>query len=441
MVPSASLWEETCAERVETQPLADGLTVDLVIVGGGFTGTAAALTAAEAGASVCLIEAQRIGHGGSGRNVGLANAGLWTPPDAINRLLGPAAGDRLVAVLASAPDRVFDLIRRHDIACEPVRAGTLHCAHAPSGMAELRDRHAQQQARGAPVTLLEAADAQARTGSPAVHGALHDARAGTVQPLAYCRGLARAAAGFGARLVAGAAVTGLRHRDGAWRVDTAGGSVTGRRLLLATNAYSGGIAAPAGPSFVPVHYFQLATQPLSPDRLATILPGREGCWDTAPVMSSFRLDAAGRLLVGGIGNLDGAAGGIHAAWAARHLARLYPQLAGTPLHHAWGGRIAMTATHLPQILRLGPDGLACFGYSGRGIGPGTVFGSLAATALLRADESVLPLVPIDQYAERWAGPLAAWYETGAAVTHLVSARWPARPAEAAMPAGAPAPKP
>lgn len=81
--PSSILWRASASQPFETTPLNRDLDVDLVIVGGGFTGTAAALEAVRRGASVCLLEAEIIGHGGSGRNVGLVNAGLWLPPGTV----------------------------------------------------------------------------------------------------------------------------------------------------------------------------------------------------------------------------------------------------------------------------------------------------------------------------------------------------------------------
>src|SRR6056297_1374559 len=145
-----SLWADSSEEAFSAPTLQGEFSVDLVILGGGFTGCAAALEAAGQGAAVVLIEAETIGHGGSGRNVGLVNAGLWLPPDAVCNPLGQAAGERLNTVLAGAPEVVFDLIAQYGIACEPVRNGTLHLAHAPKGPSQLRARMAQMQARGAP---------------------------------------------------------------------------------------------------------------------------------------------------------------------------------------------------------------------------------------------------------------------------------------------------
>lgn len=417
-VAGAGLWAQTVREEIAAPPLAEQATADLVVVGGGYTGCSAALRASELGLSVRLLEAEAIGHGGSGRNVGLVNAGLWTPPDKIAALLGPQSGERLTARLAAAPELVFSLIERFDIACEPVRRGTLHCAPTGSGAAELRERYRQLNARGAPVTLLDAADTAARTGSERFRAALYDARAGTVQPLALCRGLARAAQSLGAALHERSPVTRVSRRNAGWRVETAQGVVEAPRLLLATNAYHRPIAGLAAPQSAPVHYFQMATEPLSADQRARILPGGEGCWDTEPVMSSFRMDGEGRLILGGCGSLDHIAAGAHRAWAGRFLARLFPALAGQPLGHAWHGRIAMTRDKLPKTIRLGKSGYAVFGYSGRGIGPGTVFGHAAAEALAGAGEEVFPLAPQDSHLEPLTALRGVGVELGVLLTHL-----------------------
>lgn len=419
---AGNLWRATCRERVATLPLEGEREADLLVIGGGFTGCAAALRAAEAGARVILLEGEEIGNGGSGRNVGLVNAGLWLPPDDIERAMGSQAGSRLIEILSEAPQLVFTLIEKHDIACEAVRKGTLHLAHSRAGLKQLEARLGQMRARGAPVSLLSAEETRRRTGTGAFYGALYDPRAGTVQPLAYCRGLARAAAAAGASLHERSPVLAVERADAGWTAHTPLGRVRAQALLLASNGYHmAGMGLPA-PQSVPLHFFQMATEPLEETRRASILPGGEGCWDTALVMSSFRTDAMGRLIVGGVGNLEHAASQVHRAWAARKLARLFPALAGTRLSYAWHGRIAMTSDHIPKILTIGPRALACFGYSGRGIAPGTMFGTRAAEALLAGDETVLPIAPVAAHAERALRLRAAYYESGALITHAAAAR-------------------
>ncbi|MFD1342299.1 NAD(P)/FAD-dependent oxidoreductase [Litorisediminicola beolgyonensis] len=415
------LWEASLSDPVEAPPLTRDVTVDLAIIGGGFTGTAAALEAARQGASVALLEAQEIGHGGSGRNVGLVNAGLWLPPETILSRLGEAAGRRLIEALGAAPDRVFEIINREDIACEATRNGTLHLAHAPSALSDLRDRQRQGNASGAALRLLDAEETHRRTGARGFAGALLNPAAGTIQPLAYCHGLARAAVRCGAQVFARSPVTAMRH-DGAWHLETPGGRVRADKLLIATNAYPEGAARARRPQFAALSYVQFATAPLPPEVSETILPGGEGCWDTGLVMCSIRRDARGRLILGGMGDARGLSARVHAGWARRKLAALYPALAHEPFEHAWSGRIAMTSDHLPRITTPGPNSLSIFGYSGRGIGPGTVLGTEAARALLGliAPED-LPVPVMADYAEPLAAARSAVYTTGAALVHAISA--------------------
>lgn len=413
-----SLWSISAGERIPAAPLDRDVTVDLAIVGAGFTGCSAALEAARRGASVAVFEASRVAFGGSGRNVGLVNAGLWLPPDQIISQMGEADGTRLIDRLGQAPRLVFDLIERESIACEATRSGTLHLAHSASGLADLRDRFAQGNRIGAPLRLLDAQDTARRVGSGAFHGALLDPRAGTVQPLAYCAGLARAAQGAGARLHEGSAVSDIARQGDGWHLTVNGRTVRAHAVLVATNAYQSGLARPRT-SFSTVNYSQFATAPLPDDLRARILPGGEGCWDTGLVMTSIRTDRAGRLILGGMGDVAGPGGRAHAAWARRKLRVLFPDLHGIAFEYQWSGRIAMTSDHVPKVLRFGPRGLAIFGYSGRGIAPGTAFGTAAAAALLDDRPEAMPLPVVSGHAERFTTLRSAVFEAGATLIHAL----------------------
>jgi glycine/D-amino acid oxidase-like deaminating enzyme len=416
----ANLWTDSAEERFDAPPLDGQVEADLCVIGGGFTGCSAALHAAAAGAHVVLIEAETVGHGGSGRNVGLVNAGLWTPPETIAKLM-PDQATGFSARLAAAPALVFDLIESHQIACEPVRNGTLHLAHSEAGLRDIADRHRQLSAQGAPVRLLNADETAARLGIRAYHGALHDARAGTVQPLAYARGLARAAVAAGAKLHEHTPATGLARDGDSWRVRVAGGEVRAAAVILATNAYHRDLDGPGVPPVTGVNFFQAATAPLGAEA-ANLLQGGEGCWDTGMVMTSLRRDRAGRVILGAFGSMEMAGRDIHLGWARRKLRALVPDLGEMPFTHAWSGRIAMTGDHLPRILRLGPSGYAAFGYSGRGIAPGTLFGKALAEAVVQDREDGLPVRPVEAHRDRFTALRGAWIETGATLVHAAGAR-------------------
>lgn len=414
-----SLWAKTAPDTPSWSPLQEAISVDVVVIGGGFTGVSAAYHLALGGASVALLEARTIGFGGSGRNVGLVNAGLWTPPDQVEEKIGKDVGAGLNEALAAGPSVVFDLIEQNQIRCEALREGTLHCAHSEAGLRDLEYRYAQQEARGAPVRLLDANETAKRTGSTAYCGALWDGRAGTIQPLAYVQGLACTASAQGAQVFEGSSAVAITEAAEGWSVKTAQGEVRAARLIQATNAY--GTDAADDNSIVPAHYFQLATAPLPDDLRQSILCGGEGCWDTALIMSSFRMDQAGRMIFGALGNLDRIGGALHRNWAKRKLAKLFPQLAGIPFEQEWTGRIAMTSTYLPRVEARGQSGISIFGYSGRGISPGTLFGRAAAEWALGTGQLPLPIEA--PKTEAYASAKALYYETGAALTHVTNGRF------------------
>lgn len=422
MKSMGNLWRASSTMDVTSAPLSQGGTYDLVIIGGGFTGNSAALEAARRGAKVALLEAETFGHGGSGRNVGLVNAGLWLPPDEVTRLMGEVPGRRLMDTLAQGPAKVWEIIAREGIDCEATPNGTLHLAHSSAGFSNLVERHRQGRALGWPIQLLDSAETRRRSGSTAFYGALFDPRAGTIQPLSYARGLAQAAIRAGASLHERTKVTRARHQGGQWVVTANGHDLRAKTLLLATNAYFDGIDLGFRPEIIAVSYFQLATAPMPETLRAQILSGGEGCWDTALVMSSFRIDQAGRMILGAIGNLEGPGRPVHAAWARRKLAQVYPQLAHLKFEHDWRGRIAMTSDHIPKIVAFGPDAYACFGYSGRGICPGTIFGTQSAVALLDANPDALPVTPVAAHSENFVRIKETYYETGAVLTHAFGTR-------------------
>ena len=417
-MPQNNLWEQSSKENIGFEPLQDSIVSDLAIIGGGYTGCSAALSAAESGLSVTLID-KKIGFGGSGRNVGLVNSGLWLPPKKVENMLGKEAGIKLNQSLSSAPDLVFNLIDKYNIDCNANRSGTLHCAHSRKGFKDIQNRYQQLTERGAELDLLGPEEAWKRIGSSKFHGALLNKKAGTINPLSYCQGLARAAKSRGAKIFESSLATQIDYKNKLWSIQTEDGSVQSKMLLIATNAYQQKINGAAASKYTPVYYFQAATKPLSKDSLEGILPNNEGCWDTATVMSSFRLDSDNRFIIGGIGNLGPNISKIHSAWAKRKTQSIFPSLENTSLDYFWGGQIAMTDDHIPKILRIGQNAYSIFGYSGRGIGPGTFFGKSIVETFLTGSEESLPIIPTHSNDEIFGKLKGNFIEFGAKLNHLI----------------------
>lgn len=413
----------TAPPAPETSALSGDVRADVAIIGAGYTGLSTALHLAQRGIKAVVIEARHIGFGGAGRNVGLVNAGMWVMPDELPNVLGPAHGDRLLNLLGDAPKAVFELVARYGIDCELQQHGTLHCAVGQAGLDELRQREAQWQARGAPVELLSAEDTAKRIGSSAYAGALLDRRAGTIQPLAYVRGLAQAALKEGARIFTASPVSEVQPAGAQWRVVTTSASVTADWVVMATDAYTNGPWEILRREQVHLPYFNFATTSLPPEVRARILPGHEGCWDTQEVLSSFRMDRLGRLVFGSVGALKGTGTPIHRNWARRALNRLFPVLKTIEFEAEWYGQIGMTDDNLPRFHAFADRVVAISGYNGRGIAPGTVMGqTLAALIGGEITESDLPLPVTAARPAKLRALKEVFYEVGAQAVHFTDSR-------------------
>ena len=393
---TGSLWVKTCAPLAPLPQLATEARAEIAIIGAGYTGLSAALHAASAGRDVVVLEAGEIGEGGSGLNGGQVIAGLKHDPEALEQLYGEQTGARLAVCAGSAPDLVFDLIKQYGIDCDAVRTGWLQLAVSERQLPGLERRAAQWRSRGADVAVLSARDAADLTGTARYCGGWIDRRGGTVQPLAYLRGLTRACQGHGVHLFARSPAMRLTRHGGVWRIDTARGAVAAQTVIVATDAYTDRGFDQLRRTVVAVPSIQVATAPLPPDLRARILPRGHSVSDTQRILRYFRLDAAGRFVLGTRGSYEDIPAPTNTPTHERALRELYPELAAVPIECRWGGFVAMTRDGIPHLHEPEPGLLAGLGYNGRGVAMATTLGRLLARRALGEPAGNLdfPFTPI-----------------------------------------------
>ena len=393
---AGSLWMATCAPIEPLPQLSGDTRADLVVIGAGYTGLSAALHAASAARDVVVLEAREIGEGGSGLNGGQVIPGLKHDPDVLESLYGERVGAQLVACSGSAPDVVFDLIRRHSIACDAVRTGWLQLAVSERHLQMLERRAGQWRSRGADAAVLSAREAARLAGTTRYCGGWIDRRGGTVQPLAFLRGLARAAVASGSRVFDRSPAAGLARRRDEWCVKTSRGSVTAQTVIVATDAYTDRTFDALRRTVVAVPSIQVATAPLPPHQRAGILPGQQSVSDTQRILRYFRLDGSGRLVLGTRGSYSDIPVPSGTRAHERALRELYPEIEGVPLQYRWGGFVAMTRDGIPHLHEPAPGLLAGLGYNGRGVAMATAMGRLLARrALGETSESLdFPVTPV-----------------------------------------------
>lgn len=361
-------------EPLKLAPLAGTVQCDIAIVGGGIGGCSAALHAAEGGARVVLIEANQIGWGASSRNAGHLPPATKHDPDEVIARYGAVAGQRLIDAAEQAPVVVGELVTRHGIDCEYSVPGIIMAAHTDAAMRNTEKRVDYWAKRGRPVELLDRRKAGEMIGSDYYLGAWIDRRGGRINPLAYVRGLARAAIKAGATLHENTRASKL-ERDGAkWKLTTPSGTVLADKVFLCTNAYTDDLWPGLKQTIVPIRVYQFGSRPLRDNVRKTILPGGQPMTDSRRLLSGIRVHSDGRLQFGGHGPAFGPLSKPSAGAAISRLQRLFPQLGDIETDFWWSGFMAMNGDNSWHIHELAPGLLTMLGCNGRGVALATIYG-------------------------------------------------------------------
>ncbi|NND44749.1 MAG: FAD-binding oxidoreductase [Xanthomonadales bacterium] len=360
--------------------LEGGQSVDICVVGGGFTGVSAALTLVERGYSVALVEANRVGWGASGRNGGQLIHGFSSDAK-LAAQLGPAHDVMLWDMAWRGHQIIRERVSRFGIDCD-LKPGFLEVACKPSHMRYFEDQFEQFQRHGHDheYRLLDEDETSELIGTSAYHGGFLTMGNGHLHPLNLCIGEARAAEQLGARIYEHSPVTRIEHGRRP-RVHTENGHVEADAVVLAGNAYHqlegkhlSGLTFPAG-SYI------IATEPLPEDLRREINPRDVAVCDSNEIVDYFRLSADGRMLYGGRCNYSGRdPKSIQAAILPRML-EVYPQLKGFGVDFEWGGKIGIVLNRIPLLGRIEGNVYYAQGYSGHGVNATHVMGEIIADAI------------------------------------------------------------
>jgi gamma-glutamylputrescine oxidase len=377
-----SLWAATAAPARDFAPLRGDTQADVAIIGAGYTGLSAARHLAASGLEPLVLEANQPGWGASGRNGGVVTAKFRPSFPAIAVSHGKDAARRMYEIAHEAVDCVEDMVVEFGIAgARFVRTGQVKAAHNHATL-----RHAVAEAEwlraelgDRTMSVLSADEVREETGSRAFVGGVRNEGSGGIHPLNYVRGLAAGLAARGIRIFANTPALSLRpERDGIL-VETPDGIVRARQVVVATNSYSDMTDATRAfqRTLIPFRSAIVATQPLSANLAASIMPTRRTYSETKRMMRWFRM-VDDRVIFGG----RGAFGKLDSPAAFRSLHRamvgIFPQLADAPLAYQWSGLVAMTLDSLPHVGRADERVLFALGYNGAGVAMSTLMGRYLA---------------------------------------------------------------
>jgi glycine/D-amino acid oxidase-like deaminating enzyme len=408
-------WHATMPDLPDRRGRGLPASADVVVVGGGYTGVTAARELARRGAAVTLIEAERLGFGGSTRNGGIVHPGYkWGPATLVQRY-GEDTGKALFAETMAAYDLVKRLIADEAIDCEFRECGYLDLAWAPSHVEDLRKSAETLRQFGVEASFVEPSDLHDEIGSDFYFGGLRFPTAGLVHPGKYFAGLAAAAERAGADLHEGVrARTVRREGEGRIVVETDRGTIRARDVVVGTNGYTDGAVPFLRRRVIPIGSYIIASEPLPEDVARSLSPRGRAFFDTKNFLYYWHISADRRMIFGGRAsflptNVDHTAEILH-----RGLLEVHPQMAGYRIEYAWGGNVGFTFDRMPHVGR--KDGIAyAMGCCGTGVALMTALGTAVGgwlsgdppPALARLE---FPLVPAPYEGRPWFLPFAGeWF--------------------------------
>ncbi|MDJ0776931.1 MAG: FAD-binding oxidoreductase [Gammaproteobacteria bacterium] len=361
--------------------------VDVLIVGSGYTGLHCALQTASAGLSTQVVDAGVIGGGCSTRNGGQISGEIKPGLAELGRRFGAEEARAMVLEARAALEWLGDFVADNGIECEYRRCGRFLAAHSPRQFRQLCAQ-ARNQPRGLERSLQPVGPGEQRNeiASDYYHGGLLIEDHCSVDPARYHRGLLDLARARGAAVIGSCRAGAIERQQDGFRVLTERGAVTCRRLLIATNGYTDGVAPWQRRRVIPIGSYMLATEPLAEGLAERLLPGQRVYSDTRRVVVYFRRSPDGqRILFGGRVSVFEADPVMALPALREELLRLFPELENTPISHAWMGFVAYTFDHLPHLGR--EDGIDyAMGYCGSGVSLASHFGHRVGRAIVAGSE-------------------------------------------------------
>jgi glycine/D-amino acid oxidase-like deaminating enzyme len=349
--------------------------VDVLIVGAGYTGLAAARETAAAGRSTLVLDARSVGSGCSSRNGGQVAHSIKPTVAALTRRHGADLARRIHGEARDAVAHLRRLATEEQLDCDWQPQGCFHGAHTrrhfEAMVAQLREQPPGLEQR---CTIVPRDQQHSEIATDFYHGGCvyHDDAA--IDPPRLMRALLARAQAQGAQIVDDCAVTALRRTRDGFEVITGRGRIAARRVLIATNGYTGALSAWHRRRVIPIGSYQIATERLGRERVRALIPQGRNISDSRRVVVYFRPSPDGeRIVFGGRASLDEQDPLVCVPRLRQMLCGIFPQLRDAAITHAWAGFVAYTFDTLPHLGH--NDGLYySMGYCGQGVPLAPYFG-------------------------------------------------------------------
>lgn len=388
------------ATPAPARPSLDGeIETDVCVVGGGLAGLSTALSLAERGTSVAVVEARRVAWGASGRNGGFVGPGFAADLDRVAKRVGLDRARQLYGLTLDAVALVRQRIERYGIDCEPVHSGMLRAWWTDDAGEPRRLRDRLHESLGIELEFWPRERLRETLATRRYHDALHYPRTFHFHPLNYALGVAAAIEANGGRIFEASPVIELKLDTPEKSLRTARGRVKARSIVMACGGYLDGLHPRLAGAIRPIATWVMVTEPLG-DRLKEAMRGPHCVIDSRFDFDYYRPLPDTRILWGGGITIRRSDPARLREIMLQKLLTVYPQLRGVRVETAWSGLMGYPRHSMVQVGEVSPGLWYAMGFGGHGMGTTTMAGELVASAIADGDDRYKLFAP---FGLEWTG--------------------------------------
>lgn len=392
-------WDQV--ERADSAPASLPPKADVLVIGSGYSGLNAALETARAGRQTVVIEAQAIGWGASTRNGGQVSTSIKPSFADLTSRYGKENALRIIREGRDSLAWLKAFVKRERIDCDLNTVGRFHGAHNRKQY-ELLAKRIASEPKGLETGgfIVPPSEQSAELGSAAYFGGAVYPRHASVHPAKLHRGILDLVTAAGGEVIHRCPARAIRAERGGFEVETALGRIRSRDVIVATNGYTGRIAAWQRRRIIPIGSYIIATEPISAELMQRLMPKNRTVGDTRRVVYYYRASPdRARILFGGRVSLSETDPRRSAPMLHAELSRIFPELRRVKVSHSWMGFVGYTFDHLPHIGKYNGihyvmgycgSGVAMAGYLGMRAGQRVMGNAAGATAF---DDIAFPSRP------------------------------------------------
>ncbi len=394
-------------DAVQRPVLEEALKVDVCVVGGGLAGLTAALELVRKGRKVCVLEANRVAWGASGRNGGFVSPGWAARYKNIQRMVGADHAKELHRLSIEGMEAVLSNV--HALAIQDAKPthGIMGAVRyeATDGLKTHRDW--LEREFGYRVEFKTRDEVRQMLVSPRYYQALFDPNAFHFHPLNYARALAAEIERLGGVVYEGSPVVETALNGKTKVAKTAYGSVEADHLVIASGGYTGNLVPQLKRSYLPIATYVMLTKPAR-ELIASAIRTDAAIGDDRRAGDYYRLvDGGERILWGGKITTRTTEPRLLGRLLHKTMVSTYPQLKDLDVEIVWSGLMSYARHMMPQLGRLQPGVWYCTAFGGHGLNTTAIGGRVIAEAVMGESDRYKLFAPFGLAWNGWIAGRAA----------------------------------